>query len=92
MISALVLLSISLTFSGPVTAESGGYDYENPYNWADPQAKINNPQAAVLPKNWSPAPQPRSFQALVRDVFSERQAFFGLPLGLIAGVGGVSAI
>ena len=90
MISIFILLSITWTCSGSVAAESG-YDFEYPYKWADPQAASNSPKSA-LTKSWSPAPQPRSFKALIRDVVTERQAFLGLPFGALAAVGGVSAV
>ena len=90
MMPPLMILPIILACSGSVIAENG-YNYDHPYEWADPQANINNP-SSVSPKNWTPAPERRSFQALVRDVLTERQAFFGLPLGVLAGVGGVSCL
>ena len=87
---SLMILPIILACNGSVIAQNG-YDYGHPYEWADPQANINNPKS-VSPKNWTPAPERRSFQALLRDVVTERQAFFGLPLGVLAGVGGVSCL
>ena len=56
------------------------------------QSSNSNPsQNTVSRKNWTPAPPKRkTFQALVRDVASERQAVFGIPLGVAIGIGGVS--
>ena len=42
-------------------------------------------------RNWTPAPpKRRTFQTLIRDVFSERQSVFGIPFGVAVGFGGVS--
>ena len=57
------------------------------------QISSSNPSQNTVSsrRNWTPAPpKRRTFQTLIRDVFSERQSVFGIPFGVAVGFGGVS--
>ena len=86
MSATVIFLTLCLVCNGS-TATDEGYDY---YEYPDDSWNDPRQQATALGKNWSPAPRRRTFQSVVRDVITERQALFGLPIGLLVGAGGVS--